>query len=86
MPELGSPEHYFPLRLRGDLAVRLCRGIDGRADVKQLDFYRLSNGLWLHVGSSVLHSNYSPSSFECEDRRVRVHAIGGRKLADIQLP
>lgn len=86
MPELGSPGYHFPIRLRDDLAVNIPPGPGGRADVMQLEFYRLSEGLWQHIGSKSLHSNYSPFSFECEENRVRVYAIGGRKLADIQLP
>ena len=86
MPALGSPGYHFPIRLRDDLAVNIPPGPGGRVDVMQFDFYRLREGLWQHVSSTGVHSNYSPHSYECDGNRVRVYAIGGRKLADIQLP
>lgn len=86
MPELGELGGFFPIRLRDDLAVVHRSGISGYAGARQLDFYRLRNGVWQHVSSPVVRSTKSPSRFKCVDDEVRVYDIEGRKLAEITLP
>ena len=86
MPELGELGGFFPIRLRDDLAVVHRSGISGYAGARQLDFYRLRNGVWQHVSSPVVRSTRSPSRFKCVDDEVRVYDIEGWKLAEFQLP
>ena len=86
MPELGELGGFFPIRLRDDLAVAYQLGFTGRADSRELDFYRLCNGVWQHVSSPVVRSTRSPSRFKCVDDEVRVYDIEGWKLAEFQLP
>lgn len=86
MPELGELGGFFPIRLRDDLAVVHRSGISGYAGARQLDFYRLRNGVWQHVSSPVVRSTRSPSRFKCVDDEVRVYDIESWKLAEFQLP
>ena len=86
MPELGELGGFFPIRLRDDLAVAYQLGFTGRADSRELEFYRLRNGVWQHVSSPVVRSSRIPRRFKCENNRVRVYDIEGRKLAEFQLP
>ena len=86
MPELGELGGFFPIRLRDDLAVVHRSGISGYAGARQLDFYRLRNGVWQHVSSPVVRSSRIPRRFKCENNRVRVYDIEGWKLAEFQLP
>ena len=86
MPELGELGGFFPIRLRDDLAVVHRSGISGYAGARQLDFYRLRNGVWQHVSSPVVRSTRLPSRFKCVDDEVRVYDIEGWKLAEFQLP
>lgn len=86
MPELGELGGFFPIRLRDDLVVVHRSGISGYAGARQLDFYRLRNGVWQHVSSPVVRSTRSPSRFKCVDDEVRVYDIEGWKLAEFQLP
>lgn len=86
MPELGELGGFFPIRLRDDLVVVHRSGISGYAGARQLDFYRLRNGVWQHASSPVVRSTRSPSRFKCVDDEVRVYDIEGRKLAEITLP
>ena len=86
MPELGELGGFFPIRLRDDLAVVHRSGISGYAGARQLDFYRLRNGVWQHVSSPVVRSTRLPSRFKCVDDEVRVYDIEGWKLAEITLP
>jgi hypothetical protein len=86
MPELGELGGFFPIRLRDDLAVAYCPSPAGRADSRQLDFYRLRDGVWKFVASPVVRSASIPRRFTCENNRVRVYDIEGWKLAEFQLP
>lgn len=86
MPELGELGGFFPIRLRDDLTVAYCPSPAGRADSRQLDFYRLRDGVWQFVASPVVRSTSIPRRFTCENNRVRVYDIEGRKLAEFQLP
>lgn len=86
MPELGELGGFFPIRLRDDLAVVHRSGISGYAGARQLDFYRLRNGVWQHVSSPVVRSTRLPRLFKCVDDEVRVYDIEGWKLAEFQLP
>ena len=86
MPELGELGGFFPIRLRDDLAVAYQPGVTGRADSRELEFYRLRDGVWQHVSSPVVRSTSIPRRFKCENNRVRVYDIEGWKLAEFQLP
>lgn len=86
MPEQGELGGFFPIRLRDDLTVAYCPSPAGRADSRQLDFYRLRDGVWQFVASPVVRSTSIPRRFTCENNRVRVYDIEGRKLAEFQLP
>ena len=86
MPELGELGGFFPIRLRDDLAVAYQPAFTGRADSRELEFYRLRDGVWQHVSSPVVRSTSIPRRFKCENNRVRVYDIEGWKLAEFQLP
>ena len=86
MPELGELGGFFPIRLRDDLAVAYQLGFTGRADSRELEFYRLRDGVWQHVSSPVVRSTRSPSRFKCVDDEVCIYDIVGWKLAEFQLP
>ena len=86
MPELGELGGFFPIRLRDDLAVVHRSGISGYAGARQLDFYRLRNGVWQFVASPVVRSTRLPRLFKCVDDEVRIDDIEGWKLAEFQLP
>ena len=85
MPELGETGRCFPIRLRDDLAVIQRYSPTGRAEVKQLEFYRLHKGVWQHITTELINSYYRPAIFQCEETRVRIYAITGRTLAEVQL-
>ena len=86
MPDLGELGGFFPIRLRDDLAVALRAGIGGMAGIRQLDFYRLRNGVWQHVSSPVVRSTRLPRLFKCVDDEVRIDDIEGWKLAEFPIP
>lgn len=86
MPELGELGGFFPIRLRDDLAVALRAGIGGMAGIRQLDFYRLRNGVWQFVASPVVRSTRLPRLFKCVDDEVRIDDIEGWKLAEFPIP
>ena len=86
MPDLGELGGFFPIRLRDDLAVALRAGIGGMAGIRQLDFYRLRNGVWQHVSSPVVRSPRLPRLFKCVDDEVRIDDIEGWKLAEFPIP
>lgn len=86
MPELGELGGFFPIRLRDDLAAAYQPAFTGRADSRELEFYRLRDGVWQHVSSPVVRSTSIPRRFKCENNRVRVYDIEGWKLAEFQLP
>ena len=86
MPELGELGGFFPIRLRDDLAVVHRSGISGYAGARQLDFYRLRNGVWQHVSSPVVRSTRLPRLFKCVDDEVRIDDIEGWKLAEFPIP
>ena len=86
MPEQGELGGFFPIRLRDDLAVAYQLGFTGRADSRELEFYRLRNGVWQFVARPVVRSSRIPRRFKCENNRVRVYDIEGWKLAEFQLP
>lgn len=86
MPELGELGGFFPIRLRDDLAVAYQLGFTGRADSRELEFYRLRDGVWQHVSSPVVRSTRLPRRIKCADDEVCIYDIVGRKLAEFQLP
>ena len=86
MPELGELGGFFPIRLRDDLAAAYQPAFTGRADSRELEFYRLRDGVWQFVASPVVRCTSIPRRFKCENNRVRVYDIEGWKLAEFQLP